>query len=143
MNPTPEQIERLPKWSQEHIRDLEHQRRSAIDALKRFQDSDEPTMISYVQMQHFDGECQFFTRHVDTDRMQFTYKGVTLVVMLPDDGGRGIELSWGSEGGNGLGDMCFTPTAYQQARITNLAYMPREYESLMKRKKREDEKKTT
>ena len=58
-----------------------------------------------------------------------------------DDNEHGIKLSWGPEGGHRLGDMCFTPTAYQQARITNLAYQPREYESLMRRKKQTEEKK--
>ena len=137
MNPTPEQIECLPKWAQPHIRQLDKQRRDAITALKRFQDSDEPTRVSYEQHRHLDGKFRVFTRHIDTHQMQFICNGVSLVVTLPDDEvGRGIQLSWGPEGGHGLGDMCFTPTAYQQARITNMAYQPREYESLVKRKKR-------
>lgn len=142
MNPTPEQLERLPKWAQSHIESLERERRSAVAVLGRFQDSDEPTMISYKQGHYSDGEYQFFTRHLDTHQVQFVCNGASLVVTLFDDA-RGIGLSWGPEGGHGLGDMCFTPTAYQQARITNLAYMPREYESLIKRKKQAEEKKTT
>ena len=141
--PTPEQIERLPKWAQIHIQDLDQQRRDVVHTLERFQDSDEPTMISYEQGLTIDGDFRFFTRHIDAHRVQFISNGVALGVTLPDAVGRGIELSWGPEGGHGLGDMCFTPTSYQQARITNLAYQPHEYESLMKRKKREDEKKTT
>jgi len=142
LNPTPEQIERLPKWAQAHIKRLERQRRGAITALKKFQDSDEPTRVLYEQALQLDGEFQFFVRHIDTYQVRFVCNGVSLAVMLPDDEeGRGVELSWGPEGGHGLGDMCFTPTAYQQARITNLAYQPREYESLMRRKKQTEEKK--
>jgi hypothetical protein len=141
--PTIEQIERLPKWAQSHIRQLDRQRQDATTALKRFQDSDKPTRVSYEQGRYLDGEFQFFVRHLDTHQMQFICNGVSLVVRLPDDdeAGRGIELSWGPEGSRGMGDLCFTPTAYQQARITNLAYQPREYESLMQRKKQADEKK--
>jgi hypothetical protein len=140
--PTLEQLERLPKWAQTHIEQLDRQRRSAITALKKFQDSDEPTRVSYEQGRYLDGEFQFFVRHIDTHRMLFISNGVSLSVSLPDgEVGRGIELSWSPEGSQGSGDMCFTPTAYQQARITNLAYRPREYESLMKRKKQAEEKK--
>ena len=142
MSPTPEQIERLPKWARSHIKQLDRERRSAIDVLDKFQDSDEPTRVSYEQGHYSDGEYRFFTRHIDTHRMQFICNGVSLVVTMPDDDvARGIELSWGPEGGHGLGDLCFTPTAYQQARITNLAYQPHEYESLMKRKKQAERKK--
>ena len=140
--PTPEQIERLPKWAQAHIKQLDRQRRDAISALEQFQDSDEPTMISYEQMRRLDGDLQFFIRHIDTHEVTFTACGVTLVVTMPvDEMSRGIKLSWGPEGSYGLGDLCFTPTAYQQARITNLAYMPQEYASLMARKKQTDESK--
>ena len=132
--PTPKQIERLPKWAQSHIKQLERQRRNVIRTLERFQDSDKPTRVSYEQGLQLDGEFQFFTRHLDTHQVQFVCNGVSLVVTLPDDE-RGIALSWGPEGGHGMGDMCFTPTSYQQARITNMAYMPHEYESLMQRKK--------
>jgi hypothetical protein len=140
--PTLEQIEHLPKWAQSHIRQLDRERRGAIAALEQFQDSDEPTRVSYEQGRYLDGEYQFFVRHIDTHQMQFVCNGVSLSVSLPGgELGRGIQLSWGPEGAHGMGDMCFTPTAYQQARITNLAYMPNEYASLMKRKKQAEEKK--
>ena len=142
MSPTPKQIAKLPKWAQSHIEQLDRQRRSAIDALDKFQDSDEPTGVSYEQFKQLGRGSEFLTRHLDTHQVQFVHNGASLVVTLHDDE-RGIQLSWGPEGGHGLGDMCFTPTAYQQARITNLAYQPREYESLMERKKQADEKKTT
>lgn len=143
MNPTPEQIERLPKWAQAHIKDLDRQRRVAIDALKQFQDSNEPTMVSYEKMRHLDGEVQFLTRYIDARSVEFVAAGVSLEVTLPiDECERGIKLSWGPEGSISLGDLCFTPTSYQQARITNMAYMPREYESLVRRKKRAEEKTT-
>ena len=136
MNPTPEQIGRLPKWAQSHIEQLERQRRDAISTLERFQDSDKPTMISYEQRQHLDSKFQVFTRHLNTHQVQFAREGVSLVVTLPyyDDNDHGIKLSWGPVGQHSMGDMCFTPTAYQQARITNMAYTPHEYESLMQRK---------
>ena len=143
MNPTPKQIERLPKWAQTHIKDLDRQRRVAIDTLKQFQDSNEPTMVSYEKMRYLDGEMQFLTRYIDAQRVEFVAAGVSLVVTLPiDECDLGIKLAWGPEGRISLGDLCFTPTSYQQARITNMAYQPREYESLMRRKK-QAEKKTT
>ena len=143
MSPTPKQIERLPKWAQAHIKDLDLQRRVAIDTLKQFQDSNEPTMVSYEKLRHLDGEAQFLTRYIDAHRVEFVAAGVSLVVTLPvDECERGIKLAWGPEGSHGLGDLCFTPTSYQQARITNMAYQPREYESLMRRKKRVEEKTT-
>jgi len=148
--PTPEQIERLPKWAQSHIKRLDRQRRTAITGLERFQDSDEPTPVSYEQflhlddILHLDDKCQFIARHIDTHEVHFVHNGASLTVRVPDaDEHRGIELSWGPEGGHGLGDMCFTPTSYQQARITNLAYMPNELKSPMQRKKQAEAKKTT
>ena len=145
MNPTPEQIERLPKWAQSHIEQLDQQRRNAIDILERFQDSDKPMMISYEQHQYLDSKLQVFTRHLNTHQVQFTRDGVSLVVTLPyyNDNEPGIKLSWGPEDSHGTGDLCFTPTSYQQARITNMAYTPHEYNSLMQRKKQAYEKKTT
>lgn len=142
--PTPEQIERLPKWAQSHIRRLDRWRQNAITTLEKFQDSKEPTGISYEEAVHLDGELQFFERHIDAHRVEFVHNGTSLVVTMPvGDDRRGIELSWGPEGGHGLGDLCFTPTSYQQARITNLAYMPHEYKSLMQRKKQAEAKKST
>jgi len=135
--PTPKQLARLPKWAQEHIADLDRQRRVAIRALERFQDSNEPTPVSYEEFENLDGAPQFFKRYIDTHCVEFTKNGVTLTVTLLDDT-RGIALSWGPEGGHGLGDMCFTPTSYQQARITNLAYQPNEYKSLMQRKRKQE-----
>ncbi len=139
IQPTPEQIGRLPKWAQAHIKQLGRQRQNAIDSLNKFQDSDEPTPVSYEQFKQLGRGSEFLTRHIDTHSVKFTKNGVTLVVTLHDDD-RGIALSWGPEGSHGLGDMCFVPTAYQQARITNLAYMSNEYKSLMQRKKQTEEK---
>ena len=82
MNPTPEQIERLPKWASTHIESLERQRRDAIATLKRLHDSDEPTGISYEENVYLDGELQFFERHLDSHRMQFVHNGASLVVTL-------------------------------------------------------------
>lgn len=142
--PTPKQIERLPQWAQRHIKRLDQQRQTAITMLSRFQDSREPTGVSYEQYGYLDGESQFYTRHLDTHEVHFVHNGASLTVRVPaGEEGRGIELSWGPEGAHGLGDMCFTPTSYQQARITNLAYMPNELKSLMQRKKQADAKKTT
>ncbi len=34
MTPTPEQIEKLPKWAQDHVKDLERRRDDALSALQ-------------------------------------------------------------------------------------------------------------
>jgi hypothetical protein len=132
--PTPEQLAKLPKWAQAHIARIERTRDDAIEQLGRYIDDQTPSSVYYEAMGSFD------RKYIQSRRIVFQSEGVELTVMLPGDSQRGIELSWGPEGCHGLGDMCFIPTAYQQARITNMAYTPNEYERLVNRR---DKGKTT
>lgn len=43
MKPYSEQIAKLPKWAQDHIRDLDFQRQQAVTALNEFVDQQKPT----------------------------------------------------------------------------------------------------
>jgi len=139
--PTPEQIERLPKWAQAHIRELERDRRTADEALARYLDDQTPTQVWYEEMLTGLEVTKWPKRYINAHEVRFVNAGVALTVRIPY-GGDNIELDWGPEEGHGLGDLCFIPTSYQQARISNMAYTPREYENLLQRKQRAEAKKS-
>lgn len=55
--PTPEQLAKLPKWAQEHVRDLERQRDNAIEA-KRERDA------AIAALPEFQGTNTFLVRGI-------------------------------------------------------------------------------
>ena len=136
MKPTQEQIAKLPKWAQAHIADLERGQDDAIDRLERFQDTDTPTHISYTE---FVARGTDRKKYVQADRLDIDFLGVHLAINLVDDVGRGLEMAWRPSGwGHPMANLCFIPTGYQQARITNIAYDPREFSRLVDLKEREE-----
>ena len=110
MNPTPEQIAKLPKWAQEHIVDLARQRAAAVQALNEATNRVQPAPFYFTDTVHT-GEASgpsFKKFYVNTRRMSVEHAGIQLDVFLPepDDGQRlyGIELTYRSIGGRGLTD---------------------------------------
>jgi hypothetical protein len=69
------------------------------------------------------------------------HAGVHLTVRIPHDGDH-LELSWGAATphghSHGGGDLCFTPTAFQQARIMNMGYNPDDYQRLVEGRERRE-----
>jgi hypothetical protein len=134
MKPTQEQLDRLPKWAKEHFAKLQYERDSAVEQLNSLHDEQTPTDIWVAHIEYSTGEFKERKQYIGGTRIEAECKGVHLNVNLTE---RGLELGWGPAGsGSPIGDMCFIPTSYQQARITNLAYDTDEFQRLSERRER-------
>lgn len=96
MKPTSEQIAKLPKWAQEHIRDIERERDIAVSVKNKMVDEQTPSPI-YVN----DWTTNPITkRYVQCQckNLVIEHAGVRAEILLaePDDGQRlhGIEISY-------------------------------------------------
>lgn len=134
MSHTQEQFDRLPKWAKEYISKLQYERDSAVERLDKMCDEQTPSNIWVANVDYSAGEYKERKQYIDGHRIEAEFNGVHLSVNLTE---RGLELGWGPAGrGSPIGDMCFIPTSYQQARITNLAYEPDEFQRLSERRER-------
>jgi len=105
------QLEKLPKWAQEYIRDLEHERETAINALNQHLDNQTPSPF-YVDELVSTGEQQgpsHKRRHFQAHRMTVGHAGVELNILLRHDDR--IELSW--FGDNHMRNIGIVPRSYQ------------------------------
>ncbi len=114
MKPTPEQIEKLPKWTQEYIKDLERQRENAIRALNEYCDNQTPAPFS---VREYESTGEGFgpsrkVRYIQADRMEIQWQGVSLEIILREDN---IDLQW--RGASIMEDCAFIPRSYQQAAL--------------------------
>lgn len=107
--PTQEQIDKLPKWAQEHIAFLKRRLVEATNDIKRFVDHQMPSEVYYDE-----GFTERKRIYVQSDRLTFTHAGVTLDVAIyhPNH----IELRWDGIG-RGLTDVALIPDCFQQARL--------------------------
>lgn len=94
--PTPEQISKLPRWAQEHIKDLERNLTTAQALNKRFEDAQTPSPFYTDDWTVTPSVKRFF--QATASRICIEHAGVHLQVFLadPKDGQRlhGIELSY-------------------------------------------------
>jgi len=111
-----DKINKLPKWAQEHIKDLNRQRDVAIKALNEYCDSqtDSEFSIQELECTGEEGGPSFKRRYIQTRKIEVDYGGVGLSVSIAD---QEIRLSWWASG-VGLRDVAFIPISYQYARIT-------------------------
>lgn len=122
MIPTPEQLSKLPKWAQDHIRDIARQRETAVNVLNEFVNDDTPSPF-FFEDYACTGECQGPSnkrRYIQAHSVTVVWRGVELRVSANDYGnsGRGIGLSWGTEGGRHQ-DVAFIPSNYLSARLVS------------------------
>lgn len=113
--PTVEQIAKLPRWAQEHIRDLTRQREAAIGQLTQFTDEQTPSPI-YIDEWASTGESKGPTprkRYIQSDQVRFEYAGLRLEVSIKSDN---IRLRWSTQGIPN--DVAFIPESFCQARLT-------------------------
>lgn len=136
--PTPEQIAKLPKWTQSYIATLEREHAAILSKFRDMLDNQTPSSISREKMMHINGCTAFITQFVQAEDITFKHAGVELSVRLHKKDC--IDLDWGPDGCHGMGDLCFIPTSYQQARITNMAYTPHEYQRLVNGQKRKNQR---
>jgi len=138
--PTAEQICKLPKWAQSHIRHLKQDRDRALALLDEYHDDQTKTSIWYEDMVWLDGGNQLVRKYVQNDKVEFDHAGVHLDVRLRHNDR--IELSWRpGGGGHALGELSFVPSSYQAARISNPAYTTDEYNRLVALKEASEKRK--
>lgn len=113
--PTKEQIEKLPKWAQEYIRDVNREREVAVAALNRWVDDQTPAPI-YVNELECLGEQRgpsHKVRYVQGNRLRVDFADVALEVVLRDDV---IDMQWSAPNYR-TGDICFQPRSFQAAYL--------------------------
>ena len=123
-------IDKLPKWAQEHISSLERERDEAVKTLARFEDSQTESQIYYEQMPS-DGRQSgpsFSRRYINgaTHGVTFNAHGVQLDVRIHDEGPRNqpsIGLSWSADERYLSRNVAVIPTGYQQLSIVAQANM--------------------
>lgn len=111
--PTLEQIAKLPKWAREHI---EHLARRADDTQTMIhQILDDQTKSKISTDIYADGAfCKVYFNA--SEQLHIEHAGVFLKVNLRTEDR--IELQWSTHE-FGLGDCCFIPSSYQQARLVH------------------------
>lgn len=96
MNPTPEQIAKLPKWAQEHIESLSRELASQTSLSKRMVDDQTPSEF-FVDEWYSTPSVKRYIQS-PTKRITVNYSGITCGIFLAskDDGQReyGIEIQY-------------------------------------------------
>jgi len=109
-----ERLAKLPKWAQQRISDLERHVEKCEDALAQFEHTQTKSKVFY----DFQTQTTRYRSYVPADKITFEHADVILEVSLHEDDR--INLSWRPSGrGYNLGDICFIPHAFQQARLVN------------------------
>ena len=113
------QLEKLPKWAQEYIADLEREREMAIRTLNQYTDNQTASPF-YVDELVCTGEEQGPThkrKYIQTCRMVVEHAGVELTILLRHDDR--IELSWAGRNGQ-LRDIGAIPRSYQSIDLLGI-----------------------
>lgn len=111
--PTEEQIAKLPKWAQEHIRTLEQQRREVVGVLEDFTQAHATGPVR-CRMMVSDGEAERGPSHrevrFDARWIEIEHVGVHLGITLAHDE---IRLAY-TTAGRSSGCVYLKPTSFQQ-----------------------------
>jgi len=92
--PTPEQIEKLPKWAQEHIKDLDRRAFVSERSLREYRDSLTP---SEFFVEEYDADLKKMVRkYVQTNKIAVERNKIHLEIILRQDE-NGIDVTWWSE----------------------------------------------
>ena len=113
---TPEELAKLPKWALVKIKMLEAERRTAVDALRRYanEQAESPFRITELECIGEQVGPTFLTRYIQTRKVEIVWKGVELTVYLKEDG---IFLSWVAENQSVRNFVGLVPLAFQQAML--------------------------
>jgi len=138
---TPEQFKRLPKYAQEYINSLARKVSNGANMVNKLTDDQTPTRIWTDSFEDCGEGQKTVKRYFNATHVTIEQNGVQLRIDNLWDPNADIRLSWGPAGSlSCLGDICFIPTSYQQAKLVNLAYNDIEYNRLLKQKGTLDER---
>lgn len=114
--PTPEQLEKLPKWAQEHIKNLDRRMVVAERTLQEFNDNQTPSKFYYDDYVCVGGGSpQYVRRYVQTTKMTVEHADVQVDVLVRG-GENEIEISW-SDLNRFVREIAMVPKSYQQIKI--------------------------
>lgn len=125
MKPTPEQLQKLPKWAQEHIEDMERQRLAAVHALNDYVDDQTESPFRYWDYictgEQQGPPCR--AKFIQTRKIEVHWAGVELAVLIrPSE--KEIDLQWCSS--NDLTtdtDLALIPKSFNSAVIKAKEHM--------------------
>ena len=116
MQPTPEQIEKLPKWAQEHIKDLDRRMVVAERAVAEFADGQTPSKFYYDEYLCIGGGSpKNVRRYIQTNRVTIEHAGVQVDILVREDEPE-IEIGW-SDPTRICREVAMVPKSFQQIKI--------------------------
>lgn len=112
---TGQMIVKLPKWAQDHIKELERERDAAIRALNEYVDGQTESPIFYDDLVS-SGENRgpsLKRVYVQSHKVEIIHNGVHLCIWLRDH----IDLQWGHPKRASGARTAFIPTSLQAASL--------------------------
>lgn len=107
-------VSKLPKWAQDHIKDLQRERDIAVRALNEWTDTQTPSPIFVDELVSTGEERGPSTkrRYIEGRRVSFNWQGVWLDVLLRESA---IDLQWRTPDDMcGMEDVALIPRSYMQ-----------------------------
>ena len=115
-SPSQEQIDKLPKWATEHIKDLTRRTLTAEKKFTEYTDSQTPSDIYHGD--HIcigDSSPQSHRRYVQSDKISIEYHNVLLNIYLrPEE--KFIDLQW-SMSDHLTGDVAMIPVSFNKVKL--------------------------
>jgi len=114
--PTPEQLEKLPKWAQEYIKDLDRRMVVSERTLKEYTDTQTPAEFFIDDLVCIgEGSPKFMRKFIQTNKMSVLRDGVRVDILLRHDE-KGIEIGWSDEQ-RGCREIAMIPTSFQKIKL--------------------------
>lgn len=130
---TKEQFDRLPKYAQKRIRELERQAEIAARLVNRLTDEQTPSKIWTDSLDNYDGTNKFVKRYFQAHDVTIEHRGVRLNVSNLWSEDQDMRLFWGPSGSlSCCGTIALVPTSHQQAKLVNIVYDEYELDRLIK-----------
>jgi hypothetical protein len=122
--PDQEKIEKLPKWAQDYIQQIEGGRLASVRALNEYCDSQTESPY-YVDEYECTGEQQgpsFKRRYIQTRKMEVSHGDVVLRIYLRDEDA--IELQWDNKTGS-MEEIAMIPHGFHKVALKAAGNMRR------------------
>lgn len=125
MTPTEEQIAKLPKWAQDHIKEITRERELSVRALNQYCDDSTPSpfeILDFVCTGEQAGPSAK-ARYIQAHSLRVKWRGVELRIDANDYGvsGKGIRLQWEPDGYGK--DCAMIPLSYNSVKLVCKEYM--------------------
>jgi len=111
-----DKIQKLPKWAQDHIRNISRQRSEAIKALNDYTDNQtkSPFYSEHLLCLGEEGKNSFKKIYFQAYQMTVEHAGIKVNIYTSRDDS--IEINYSGEGYS-LENICLIPDSYQRIRL--------------------------